>query len=52
MDASHLLVALGTGLVSMLGIVFTARTDVKWLKQVQSDMQDRINRIENHLFKP
>lgn len=51
LDASHFIVAAGTGLISLLGIVLTSRSDVKWLRQVQAEMQARITRIENHLFK-
>jgi len=50
-DWSHVFVATCTGLVSLVGIVFTSRTDVKWLKKTQADTEARVIRIENHLFK-
>jgi hypothetical protein len=50
LDWSHFLVAAGAGLVSLLGIAFTSRTDVKWLSKGQSDLEARVTRIENHLF--
>ncbi len=44
-----LAISLGTGLASSLATIAAIKTDVRWIRLVQEDQEDRIRKLERNV---